>query len=101
MDISIGIGGGVSGAAMAAAIYAGAVAVDKKARNEAKQDIATFLRGLPRASQISLLVLHISHVFDIVFGPRQISFKCVFRFVLATLYSRLFLLYYISRIVRR
>jgi hypothetical protein len=84
-EIANGIGAGASGGAVAAAIYAGAVAVDKEARTEAKRDIASFLKGFTRGFEVSLLARHISHIFEIVFGERQLTGKCVSRSLIATL----------------
>jgi hypothetical protein len=83
-DLSSIIGFGTTGAATAAAIYAGAAAINKDASKTAKQDIAKFLRGWRGSFDVSLIAKHISQVFGIIFGDRQISIKCISRSVLAS-----------------
>jgi hypothetical protein len=79
------IGPGASGAALAAATYAGAAAVEKEARLVARQDIAKFLRGFGGDFNISLVAHHISDFFDIIFGERHFSAKCILRSIGLTL----------------
>src|SRR5215471_8429199 len=79
------IGPGAGGAALAAATYAGAAAVEKEARLVARQDIAKFLRGFGREFDISLVARHISDFFDIIFGTRHFSRKCIWRSIGLTL----------------
>jgi hypothetical protein len=79
------IGPGASGAALAAATYAGAAAVEKEARLIARQDIAKFLRGFGGDFNISLVAHHISDFLDIIFGKRHFSRKCILRSIGLTL----------------
>jgi len=79
------IGPGAGGAALAAATYAGAAAVEKEARLVARQDIAKFLRGFGGDFNISLVAHHISDFFDIIFGKRHFSRRCISRSIGLTL----------------
>src|SRR3954470_4340957 len=83
-DIFSAIGPGTVGAAAAAAVYAGASATDKEARKEAKHDIAMFLIGFHTKFELSLISRHISHAFEIIFGPRHFSARCILRSILTT-----------------
>jgi hypothetical protein len=79
------IGPGASGAALAAATYAGAAALEKEARLGAKQDIAKFLRSFGGDFNVSLVTSHISDFFDIIFGEKHFSAKCILRSIALTL----------------
>jgi len=83
-DVLSTIGTGLSGAAVATAIYAGAAAVNKDATKEAKHDIAQFIKGFRDALDISLIVRHISHIFEIIFGDKHLSKRCIFRSIFMT-----------------
>src|ERR1700730_4236141 len=78
------LGPGTVGAAIAGAIYKGAAAVEKDASLVAKQDIAKFLRSFGHEIDISLVARHISDIFEIIFGERHLSAKCLFRSILLT-----------------
>jgi hypothetical protein len=84
LDIIGAVGPGASGTALATAIYAGAVALNKDATPDAKHDISRFIRGFRDAFDVSLITRHLPQLFDRIYGKRHFSFRCVRRSLLTT-----------------
>jgi hypothetical protein len=80
------VGPATSGSAVAAAIYAGAVALNKDATPAAKQDISRFIRRFSDTFDVSLVTRHLPQLFDRIYGKKHLSLRCAVRSAVTTVF---------------
>ena len=78
------LGTGSGGAAIAAAIYAGGIALESEMRADAKKEIAALINAPRLAPDVRTVSRFICETFDLIFGKRHWSWKCFIRSVLAS-----------------
>jgi hypothetical protein len=83
--LSSGLGVGTGGAALAVAIYAGASALEKEMRPEARHEITLFIRNSNITSNAQIVANFVFETFKVLFGKRHLTWKCFWRSAAASL----------------
>jgi len=72
------------GAGTAATIYAGAILLEKNMRKEARSDVSSFLKRENIIPDHNILLDYISVTFNLMFGEKHLSWKCIRRSITYT-----------------
>jgi hypothetical protein len=96
--------GAGAGGVLAVAIYSGAVAIESEMRPEAKTQISALIRRTNFRPSLDILVDVVRHIFEIVFGDKHFTIKCLCRSFLAsylfwTILAIVFMMKYTSYMV--
>jgi hypothetical protein len=83
-DLASGLGMPVGAAALAGAMYAACAAAERAARPEALKDIGRILKDASWHHSVRPSSI-ITRLFNLTFGERQLSWKCVIRSCVATI----------------
>jgi len=95
-SLSSTLGAGTGGATVAVAIYAGAVALEKEMRAEARDEIAGFIKNTQVRTDIATITGFVQATFELIFGRSHWTVKCFWRSAIATycfLFSVLLILF--------
>jgi hypothetical protein len=82
--ISSMLGAGIGGTALAGAIYTGSAALENNMRASAKSEIAKFINNTAINPNPQVAVVFLSHSFEIIFGTRHWSMKCLVSSIIAS-----------------
>src|SRR5438876_11953085 len=77
--LGVGVGG-----MLAVSIYKGATVVEKEMRADARIQIAEFIKRTNFRPSLEIIADLVKHIFEIIFGDKHFSKKCIWRSFLAS-----------------